>query len=139
MKPALLDTDILLDILHGSSPIVQSNAQRYLGAYGHYTISAVTIAELARGASRGGGSNEWLDVLLEQVEVLPLGVSSARLSGQIYAELERVGQTVGLADSLIAGIALEYGRVLVTANTRHYLRIVQLGYPLEVVNWREGA
>ncbi len=138
MKPALLDTDILLDILHGSSSAVQRNAQRYLAIYGRYTISAVTVAELARGAVRGRDGSEWLDVLLGQVEVLPLEASSARLAGQIYGELESAGQTIGWADSLIAGLALTHGRALVTANTRHYLRIVGLGYPLEVVNWREG-
>lgn len=138
MKPALLDTDILLDIMHGSSIIVQQNANRYLTAYGRYTISAVTVAEFVRGVCRYEGAQSLMDALLAGVEVVPLEASSARLAGQIYAELESLGQTIGLADSLIAGIALQSGRVLVSANTRHFGRIVELGYPLEVINWRES-
>lgn len=137
MKLALLDTDILVDILQGALLAVQRNAQHYLAAYGRYTITAVTVAELARGAVHGGDSLAWLDGLLEQVEVLPLEASSARLAGQIYGELERQGQGIGLADCLIAGIALSYRRVVVTANVRHFLRIAGLGYPLEIANWRE--
>lgn len=136
MKPTLLDTDILLDILQGGQPTVQQNAQQYLAAYGRYTITAVTVAELARGAVRGGESAAWLDVLLGQVEVLPLEAASARLAGQIYGELERQGQAIGLADCLIAGIALAHGRVVVTGNVRHFVRIAELGYPLEIANWR---
>jgi len=27
--------------------------------------------------------------------------------------------------------------VLVTGNVRHFQRVAELGYPLEIVNWRE--
>ena len=137
MKPAVLDTDIVLDILHGRPARVQEHAQRYRVLYGRYTITAVTVAELARGSVRQGGSQGWLDQVLAQVEVLPLDMAAARLAGQVYGELERVGQGIGWADCLVAGIALVWGRVLVTGNMRHFMRVVELGYPLEVVNWRE--
>jgi tRNA(fMet)-specific endonuclease VapC len=137
MKPAVLDTDIVLDILHGRPACVQAHAQQYRALYGRYTITAVTVAELARGSVRQGSSQAWLEQLLAQVEVLPLDTAAARLAGQVYGELERVGQGIGWADSLVAGIALVRGRVLVTGNVRHFMRVVELGYPLEVVNWRE--
>jgi Predicted nucleic acid-binding protein, contains PIN domain len=137
MKPAILDTDILLDILHGRSEIVRKHAQRYREVYKHYTISAVTVAELTRGSLRQGNSPAWLEQVLTQVEVLPLDTASAQLAGRVYGELERAGLTIGLADSLIAGIALAHNRVLVTGNVRHFQRVAELGYPLEIVNWRE--
>jgi predicted nucleic acid-binding protein len=92
MKPAVLDTDIVLDILHGRAARVQEHAQHYRALYGRYTITAVTVAELARGSVRQGGSQGWLDQVLAQVEVLPLDTVAARLAGQVYGELERVGQ-----------------------------------------------
>jgi tRNA(fMet)-specific endonuclease VapC len=137
MKPAVLDTDILLDILHGRPASVQEHAQRYRAVYGRYTVTAVTVAELARGSVRQGGSQVWLEQVLAQVEVLSLDMVAARLAGQVYGELERAGQGIGWADSLVAGIALAQNRVLVTGNVRHFMRVVELGYPLEVVNWRE--
>ena len=139
MKPAILDTDILLDILNGRPARVQEYARRYRETYLRYTITAVTIAELARGLGRQGNGHEWLDQILAQVEVLPLDSTAARLAGQIYGELERIGQGIGWADCLIAGIALSLERVLVTGNIRHFTRIIAIGYPLDVINWREAG
>ena len=137
MKPAILDTDILLDILNGRPARVQEHARRYREVYLRYTITAVMVAELARGLSRQENDSEWLDQILALVEVLPLDATAARLAGQIYGELERAGQGIGWADCMVAGIALSLERVLVTGNVRHFARITTLGYPLELINWRE--
>jgi tRNA(fMet)-specific endonuclease VapC len=51
-------------------------------------------------------------------------------------ELDRTGQPIGTADSMIAAIALEHGLELVTGNTAHFPRVQQLGYPLGLANWR---
>jgi tRNA(fMet)-specific endonuclease VapC len=48
----------------------------------------------------------------------------------------RIGQPIGVADTMIAAIAIENGLELVTANTSDYQRVQQLGYPLTLVNWR---
>ena len=138
MKPAILDTDILLDILSGRPARVQEYAFKYRQTYSRYTITALTVAELARGLVRRGDNSEWLDQLLGQVEVLPLDATAARLAGQIYGILEQIGQGIGWSDCLIAGVALAQGRVLVTGNVRHFTRITAIGYPLEIINWREA-
>jgi tRNA(fMet)-specific endonuclease VapC len=75
--------------------------------------------------------------LLPSVELLTLDVESSELAGRIYADLERAGQTIGIADTLIAAIALRNDRVLVTGNTSHYQRIQTLGYDLQLANWRD--
>jgi len=50
--------------------------------------------------------------------------------------LEKTGQTIGRADPLIAGIALQHNLILITGNTKHFERIVRLGYPLRMDDWR---
>jgi len=45
--------------------------------------------------------------------------------------------TIGRADPLIAGIALQNDLLLVTGNTRRFQRIVDLGFPLSLQDWRE--
>ena len=55
---------------------------------------------------------------------------------RITGDLIRTGQAIGMADPMIAAIAMTYGLELVTGNTGHYQRITQLGYPLTLVNWR---
>jgi tRNA(fMet)-specific endonuclease VapC len=42
-----------------------------------------------------------------------------------------------MADPLIAAIALEHNLELVTGNAAHFQRIIQLGYPLTLANWRQ--
>ena len=73
---------------------------------------------------------------LANEEVLPFEQSAAELAGRIAGDLERTGQPIGMADPMIAAIALEHGLELVTGNTAHFQRIQQLGYPLTLVNWR---
>ena len=50
--------------------------------------------------------------------------------------LERVGLTIGVADPMIAAIALRHGLPLATENTRHFGRIAALGFPLVLEDWR---
>jgi tRNA(fMet)-specific endonuclease VapC len=58
------------------------------------------------------------------------------LAGRIAGDLERTGQPIGLADPMIAAIALPHNLDLITGNTAHFLRVQQLGYPLTLGNWR---
>ena len=74
---------------------------------------------------------------LPSMEVLPFADSAAILAGQVAGELERLGRPIGIADSMIAAIALDQGLELVTGNTAHFQRVQQLGYPLMLGNWRQ--
>ena len=73
---------------------------------------------------------------LSAQEVLPLDRESALLAGRIHGDLARLGQTIGRADPLIAGIAIRHDLTLVTGNAQHFQRISGLGYPLRFDNWR---
>ena len=71
--------------------------------------------------------------------MLPLDLDAAVLAGRMYGDLERTGQPIGRADPMIAATAIVHDLVLVTGNGAHYERIRQLGYALELDNWREGS
>ncbi len=47
-------------------------------------------------------------------------------AGRIYAQLERIGNPIGVPDVLIAAIALTNNLTLVTHNTNHFQRIDDL-------------
>ncbi len=51
--------------------------------------------------------------------MLEFGRSAAEMAGRIRGDLERTGQPIGLADPMIAAIALVHGLELVTGNTVH--------------------
>lgn len=62
----------------------------------------------------------------ELLELLPILVFDDRASEAAAAarrELERRGETIGMADYLIAGICLSRSATLVTRNRRHFARI----------------
>jgi hypothetical protein len=61
------------------------------------------------------------------------------LAGRITGELERSSQAIGLADPMIAAIAVHHGLELVTGNTAHFQRVQQLGYKLTLANWRSDT
>jgi tRNA(fMet)-specific endonuclease VapC len=77
-----------------------------------------------------------LPTLPRSEESLEFDRAAAETAGRIWGDRERAGQPIGLADPMIAAIALRHGLGLVTGNTGHYQRIQRLGYPLSLANWR---
>jgi tRNA(fMet)-specific endonuclease VapC len=139
MDRALLDTDILSEILKGVDRAVVARAVAYRAIWGRYTTSLITVIEIVKGLHkirRESKIKQFLDGL-STAELLTLDLQSAELAGRIYADLERTGQPIGRADPMIAAIALQHDLTLVTGNLAHYRRIVSLGYEVELENWRQ--
>lgn len=138
MNKALLDTDIYSEVLKAVDPNVARNATAYRQAHRVLTLSSVTLMELIRGFQKKQ-SQRSLQVFRSAValeEVLDFGRPAAELAGQISGELDRIGRPIGMADPMIAAVALTHGLELVTGNTAHFQHIQQLGYPLLLANWR---
>ncbi|MCL6533759.1 MAG: PIN domain-containing protein [Armatimonadetes bacterium] len=139
MEKALIDTDIWLDIMRGVLPGVQARANAYWAVHGTFTLSVITMAEVVRGLVR----RQRADLLAQwradagRLEIVPVDYAIGELAGELYARLDLAGFPIGRLDPLIAATALRYGLVLVSANERHYRRVIEVGYPLRVVNWRE--
>ena len=49
MNKALLDTDILSEIIKRFDQTVAGNAKSYRRALGHYTLSAISVMEIVQG------------------------------------------------------------------------------------------
>ena len=138
MNKALLDTDTLSEIAKGIDPTVAVNATAYRRAFGFYTTSAVSVMEIVRGFQQNQSTRRLQSFLasVATLEILPFDLPIAELAGRIAGDLERVGRPIGVADPMIAAIALNHGLELVTGNSAHFQRIQQLGYPLTLTNWR---
>lgn len=139
MKRSLLDTDIFSEILKDRNPRVAQAARTYRSEFGRLTFSAITVMEIVTGFHKTG-QTERLERFLQHLdseEVLDFDVSAAEIAGRIFADLVRTGQPIGRADPMIAGIALRHDLVLVTGNVAHFRRLQDLGYPIELENWRD--
>jgi len=138
MERSLLDSDILSELLRGKNSVVLRRGAAHRQVFGRYTTSAVTVFEIVGGFRQLRFDSRIADFenSLSAQEVLPLDKESSILAGRIHGDLLRTGQTIGRADPLIAAIAISKDLTLVTGNTEHFQRIIDLGYPLRLDNWR---
>jgi tRNA(fMet)-specific endonuclease VapC len=84
--------------------------------------SAITCFELLRGAKVGKRGDN-VRRLIDTIPVVPLNRESAAQAALVRQRLAAEGQTIGMADSLIAGIAIENGLELLTRNRKHFERV----------------
>jgi tRNA(fMet)-specific endonuclease VapC len=138
LNKAILDTDILSEIIKGVDQTVAANAKTYRRSFGHYTMSAVTVMEVIRGYQRKQATRHLQAFMaaIPAAEVLSFDTAEAELAGRIAGELERTGRPIGTADTMIAATAINHRLELVTGNTADFQRVQQLGYPLTLINWR---
>jgi predicted nucleic acid-binding protein len=76
--------------------------------------------------------------ILPSFELIGFNEDEACLAGEIYRELEAQRQRIGIPDTQIAAVAITHGLTLVTANVKHFQRVIDLGYPLTLENWRDA-
>lgn len=122
MPPALLDTDILSELLKLRNPNVRSRALAYNRIHGHLAFSSVTRYEVIRGYKDMGASAQLarFSTFCARSLILPLTDAIFDRASDLWVIGRRGGHPRGDADILIAATALEYGRTLATGNTRHF-------------------
>jgi predicted nucleic acid-binding protein len=138
MAKVLLDTDILSEVIKKKDEHVMGRAEAYLAAEGHFTVSVLSVMEVVYGFHRIGREDRVTEFrsLIADHEVLDVDVATAATAGRIYADLEAKGTVVGLADVMIAAVALQHNLPVVTGNVQHFEAVRGAGHPLEIDNWR---
>lgn len=116
------DTDVLIDALRGRG--VHQRVEIELRT-GRLATTVVSVFELLSGA-RKASEREGIETLLAALGHLPIDPSAAREAAAIRRELESVGQTIGNADILIAGVCRSRGAMLLTRNHAHFSRVPRL-------------
>jgi tRNA(fMet)-specific endonuclease VapC len=127
--PYLFDTDAISEIFRKKPLASYLQWLDSLNKREQYT-SAVVIGELYKGAYRSQKRSQFLQniqaKILPEFTVLPFDSNTAKIYGQIYAELEEKGQTITHTDSQIASTAIQHDLELVTGNLKHFSRISTL-------------
>jgi tRNA(fMet)-specific endonuclease VapC len=123
----LIDTNVCVRYLRTPlSPVAQKLAATHPT---EIALSAITVAELVRGAYRSLKVSDNLDqvtTLVTQFTCLSLDQAAAGHAGRIDAELIARGLRIGPYDTLIAAIALAHDLTLVTHNTGEFSRVAGL-------------
>ena len=116
----IADTDVLIDYLMDRRPAADKIAE-YRSSESLQT-TAISCFELLSGA-REGRRSERARQLIASLPVLALDREAAASAAAVRQGLEGTGNPIGMADSLIAGIALVNDLPLLTRNRKHFGRI----------------
>jgi predicted nucleic acid-binding protein len=112
----MLDSDILINHLRK-----KVRMQAYLGelqAATRFGCSTITVAEVYAGmrASEEPATRQLMDGLVH----FPITTPVAEKAAEFQRDFRKKGQTIALADCLIAATVLLEKATLVTANAKHY-------------------
>jgi tRNA(fMet)-specific endonuclease VapC len=119
----VLDTNSLIHFFKGMGQV----AQRILDTPpASLAIPSPALYELEVGIARSSSPQRrrrQVNQLLALVQVLPFAAAEASVAARIRARLEQAGTPIGVLDTLIAGIVLRHGAILVTQNLKEFRRI----------------
>jgi tRNA(fMet)-specific endonuclease VapC len=131
MLKYLLDTDTCIYTIKRKPAHLKRMFNAHIGQLG---ISSVTWGELITGAEKSKQVQrnlQDLESFAARLEILDFDRNAAAHFGQIRAELERTGESIGAYDSMIAGHARSAGLIVVTNNQKEFKRVDGL----RVENW----
>ena len=128
----MLDTNICIYCIKKKPPEVINKFLQYDPE--DICISSITYGELMHGVEKSQAVEKnrlALALFLSPIQILPFGAEASEAYGKIRADLERKEIPIGPMDMLIAGHAQAEGLVLVTNNTREFIRVSNL----QVEDW----
>lgn len=132
----LLDTDVCVDYLRARQPELVRRIRRL--KRDEVCISSVVAAELRYGAQKSRHqerSHYQVELLTSEIPCLAFDAEAALIYGEIRADLESRGQSIGFHDMMIAAHACRLGCILVSNNLREFRRVEGL----RVESWRPQA
>jgi tRNA(fMet)-specific endonuclease VapC len=126
MLKYMLDTNIVIYTIKNKPAGVRKAFETH---YGQMCISSVTYMELVYGAEKSMSVERNLreiEGFVARIDVLPYDNEAAIHTGQLRAELAKVGTPIGPYDQMIAGHARSKGLTLVTNNMKEFSRVAGL-------------
>ena len=127
----MLDTNIVIYVIKRRPVEVLDIFNRHVG---QMCISSITLAELLHGAEKSARIEHNLAVVedfVSRLTVMEYDTKAASQYGDIRANLERKGTSIGVNDLHIAGHARSQALTLVTNNIAEFERVEGL----RLANW----
>ncbi len=123
-----LDSDIMMAFLRGDQDAIVKIKELELER--EVVSTAINALELFVGiVAVEGVSGKRIEAtreFLSTLTIFPLNSGAAEGAAYILNTLKKMGTSIGLKDSLIAGIVLENNLTLVTQNIKHFERVAGL-------------
>jgi len=119
----VLDTNTLIYFFKGLGAVAENLLAK---TPKEIAIPSIVLFELEVGIAKSTSPQkrkQQLKELESSIQILPFGYSEALAAASIRTVLEKQGQLIGPYDILIAAIALSNKGILVTHNTREFVRV----------------
>jgi tRNA(fMet)-specific endonuclease VapC len=117
------DSDVLIDFLRGHGDGARRVAQEL--ASRSFATTSITAFEIRSGA-HSAKQRKAVDTLLAAMTILPFRAEEAEIAADIRKDLDGRGQTIGMADFLIAAVCISNQAELLTRNVKHFERVKDL-------------
>lgn len=133
MLKYMLDTNIVIYVIKRRPSSLRAVFNQHVG---QMCISTITFAELMHGVEKSSLPERNLrnvEDFISRLDVLPYDSDAAVHYGDIRADLERKGTSIGVNDLHVAGHARSHGLVLVTNNIREFERVEGL----RIIDWTQ--
>ena len=124
MPRVMLDSDVCIDVLRGKSPSIRTRLERMSPE--EVAVSSIVAAELWVGVSKStqpDRSRSAINAFLAYISVLDWPAEAAPIYGDIRAQLETSGRSIGAMDLLIAAHAIHEKATLITRNVSEFRRV----------------
>jgi len=131
----LLDTNICIYLMKNTYPKMADKLFSYQPEL--FAISSVTVYELAYGAAKsnwGERSKNNMAMFLAPFTIIPFSSEDGMTAGYIRSYLEKEGKLIGPYDLQIAAQALTRNMILITHNTKEFIRVPGL----KIEDWTES-
>ncbi|TAL55818.1 MAG: tRNA(fMet)-specific endonuclease VapC [Methylovulum sp.] len=131
MLKYMLDTNIVIYVIKRRPLEVLATFNQHVG---QLCISSITLAELLHGVEKStqpAHNLRQVEDFVSRLDVLEYTAKAAAHYGDIRANLEKQGNTIGVNDLHIAGHARSEGLILVPNNRRGFARVEAL----RLENW----
>lgn len=135
MDSAILDTDILSELIKLRNAPVQQKSLAYTQQHGQIAFSAMTRYEVLRGYRDQNATTQSarFRIFCQNSLILPVSDATFDNTADLWVTARRGGHPSNDADLIIAATAIEHGRVQVTGNTAHFTWIANL----RIEDWRQ--
>jgi tRNA(fMet)-specific endonuclease VapC len=131
MLKFMLDTNSVIYVIKRRPIEVLATFNKHVG---QMCISSITLAELLHGVEKSTQPEHNLrqvEDFVSRLDVLEYTSKAAAHYGDIRANLEKQGKSIGVNDLHIAGHARSEGLILVTNNIKEFERVEALRFE----NW----
>ena len=127
MTTYLLDTNACIALINGTEANVRRRFQRAVARDSVVLLSSIVAFELWYGVAkspRKDSNRQRLEAFFAgPLEWTLFDEDDAQAAGTVRAELEAAGTPIGAYDLLLAGQARRRGAILVTSNTKEFVRV----------------